>query len=127
MYGEWKNNARLVGGPNCRPEHAIVWRALIHFSDDFPADFLVEPQQVKVKSGDGLEIHAQLFLPKSEKPSEKRPALIFLHGGPIRQMLLRRHYMYYYSHSYALNHYLATPGYIVLALNYRRRVGHAPA
>ncbi len=108
-------------------EHATAWRALIHFSDDFPADFLVEPQQVKVKSGDGLEIHAQLFLPKSEKPSEKRPALIFLHGGPIRQMLLGWHYMYYYSNSYAMNQYLASRGYIVLALNYRSGVGYGRA
>src|SRR5260370_3010951 len=126
MYGEWKNNARLVGGPNCRPEHAIVWRALIHFSDDFPADFLVEPQQVKVKSGDGLEIHAQLFLPKSEKPSEKRPALIFLHGGPIRPMLLGWHYIYSYSHSYPMNHDPPPHGNIVRSPNYTHANPYRP-
>src|SRR5258708_9983934 len=86
---------------------------------DFPSDRLVVPQQAIFKSGDGLEIHGQLFVPAGMKAGDKRPALIFLHGGPIRQMLLGWHYMYYYSNSYAMNQYLASRGYIVLALNYR--------
>jgi dipeptidyl aminopeptidase/acylaminoacyl peptidase len=61
------------------------------------------------------------------KVGEKRPALIFLHGGPIRQMLLGWHYMYYYSNSYAMNQYLASRGYIVLALNYRSGIGYGRA
>jgi dipeptidyl aminopeptidase/acylaminoacyl peptidase len=108
-------------------DHATVSRALLHIADDFPADFLVEPQQVKFKSGDGIEIHGQLFLPKDAKPGKKRPAVIFLHGGPIRQMLLGWHYMYYYSNSYAMNQYLASRGYVALALNYRSGIGYGRA
>jgi dipeptidyl aminopeptidase/acylaminoacyl peptidase len=93
----------------------------------FPAAKLVKPQQVIFKSGDGLELHGQLFLPKNLKPGEKRPALIFLHGGPMRQMLLGWHYMYYYSNSYGMNQYLASRGYIVLALNYRSGIGYGRA
>jgi dipeptidyl aminopeptidase/acylaminoacyl peptidase len=85
---------------------------------------LVAPQPVLYKAADGLEIHAQLFLPKDVKPGEKRPALIFLHGGPVRQMLLGWHYMYYYANSYAMNQYLASRGYIVLAINYRSGIGY---
>ena len=91
---------------------------------DFPADRLVIPQQTIFRSGDGLELHAQLFLPPNIKPEEKRPALIFLHGGPIRQMLLGWHYMNYYSNCYAMNQYLASRGYIVMALNYRSGIGY---
>jgi dipeptidyl aminopeptidase/acylaminoacyl peptidase len=91
---------------------------------DFPSDRLVAPQQAIFKSGDGLEIHGQLFVPAGMKAGEKRPALIFLHGGPIRQMLLGWHYMYYYSNSYAMNQYLASRGYIVLVLNYRSGIGY---
>jgi dipeptidyl aminopeptidase/acylaminoacyl peptidase len=91
---------------------------------DFPAEQLVKPQQVVFKSGDGLEIHGQLFLPKNLKPGEKRPALIFLHGGPMRQMLLGWHYMRYYSNAYGMNQYLASRGYIVLAINYRSGIGY---
>jgi dipeptidyl aminopeptidase/acylaminoacyl peptidase len=91
---------------------------------DFPSDRLVVPQQAVLHAADGLELHAQLFLPSNWKPGEKRPALIFLHGGPIRQMLLGWHYMYYYSNSYAMNQYLASRGYVVLALNYRSGIGY---
>ena len=58
----------------------------------FPATGLVKPQQVLLTSGDGLQVHGQLFLPKNLKPGEKRPAVIYLHGGPMRQMLLGWHY-----------------------------------
>ena len=94
---------------------------------DFPSDRLVVPQQAIFKSADGLEIHGQLFLPAGLKPGEKRPALIFLHGGSMRQMLLGWHYMYYYSNSYAMNQYLASRGYVVLALNYRSGIGYGRA
>jgi len=94
---------------------------------DFPSDSLVTPQQAIFKSDDGLEIHGQLFVPAGAKSGDKRPALIFLHGGPIRQMLLGWHYMYYYSNSYAMNQYLASRGYVVLALNYRSGIGYGRA
>src|SRR5262249_51414824 len=67
---------------------------------DFPSNSLAFPQQAIFKSTDGLEVHGQLFVPAGTKPGDKHPALIFLHGGPIRQMLLGWHYMYYYSNSY---------------------------
>ncbi len=93
----------------------------------FPAEHLVEPQQVVFKAADGLEIHGQLFLPKNLKAGEKRPGLIFLHGGSMRQMLLGWHYMYYYANSYAMNQYLANRGYVVLAINYRSGIGYGRA
>jgi len=96
-------------------------------SADFPSEELVAPTQVIFKSGDGLEIHGQLFVPMNLKDGEKRPALIFLHGGPMRQMLLGWHYMYYYSNAYGMNQYLANHGYVVLALNYRSGIGYGRA
>ena len=94
---------------------------------DFPGAELVVPQQVVFKSGAGLEIHGQLFLPKNLKAGEKRSALIFLHGGSMRQMLLGWHYMYYYWNCYAMNQYLANRGYVVLAINYRSGIGYGRA
>ena len=84
---------------------------------DFPSDQLVEPQTVTFKSEDGLEIHGQLFVPRNHAPSA--PALIFVHGGPPRQMMPGFHYMYYYHNAYAENQYLASRGYVVLSVNYR--------
>ena len=84
---------------------------------DFPSDKLVLPQQVILKTADGVTIHCQLFLPKNQtKPG---PALVFTHGGPSRQMLLGFHYMDYYSNAYAANQYLASLGFTVISVNYR--------
>jgi len=94
---------------------------------DFPADQLVAPQQVTFRAADGLEVHGQLFLPRGTTPKEKRPALVFMHGGSMRQMLLGWHYMYYYSNAYAMNQYLANRGYVVLSVNYRSGIGYGRA
>jgi len=57
---------------------------------DFPSDQLVEPQTVTFKSEDGLEIHGQLFVPRNH--AAQAPAVIFVHGGPPRQMMPGFHY-----------------------------------
>src|SRR4029453_14298008 len=69
----------------------------------FATTQLVVPEAVTVTATDGMPIHAQLFVPKDLRAGEKRPALIFFHGGSRRQMLLGWHYMYYYRNSYAMN------------------------
>jgi dipeptidyl aminopeptidase/acylaminoacyl peptidase len=94
---------------------------------DFPADQLAKPEQVVLTSSDGLQFHGQLFLPKDLKPREKRAALVYIHGGPMRQMLLGWHYMYYYANGYAMNQFLASRGYVVLAINYRSGIGYGRA
>jgi len=83
---------------------------------EFPSAQLVTPKQAIFKAEDGWEIHGQLFEPMQ---SGRRPALIFIHGGSIRQMMLGFHYMDYYHNAYAMNQYLASRGYVVLSVNYR--------
>jgi dipeptidyl aminopeptidase/acylaminoacyl peptidase len=92
---------------------------------DFPSDQLVEPETVTFKSEDGLEIHGQVFVPRNHAP--QGPALIFVHGGPPRQMMPGFHYMYYYHNAYAENQYLASRGYVVLSVNYRLGVMYGRA
>jgi dipeptidyl aminopeptidase/acylaminoacyl peptidase len=91
-------------------------------SADFPTTELVVPRRVVFKSQDGFVVHGQLF----EHPggSKVKPALIFVHGGPPRQMLLGWHYMDYYAGSYAMNQYYAAHGYVVLSVNYRLGIGY---
>ena len=84
---------------------------------DFPSQQLVVPKPAVFKSEDGLDIHGQLFVPDGR--SAPGPTLIFIHGGPIRQMLLGFHYLYYHHNAYAMNQYLASLGYVVLSVNYR--------
>jgi dipeptidyl aminopeptidase/acylaminoacyl peptidase len=90
---------------------------------EFPAASLVEPQPVDLPQRAGVSAHGVLFVPAAGAVG-RHPAVVFMHGGPIRQMLLGWHYMHYYSNAYAMNQYLASRGYVVLALNYRTGIGY---
>jgi dipeptidyl-peptidase 4 len=90
----------------------------------FPIEAHVKPEIVITKAADGLEIHNQLFLPKDMKPGEKRPAIVFVHGGPQRQMMPAYHYMQFYHWAYGINQWLANQGYIVMSINYRLGIGY---
>jgi len=91
---------------------------------EFPARDLVTPQLVTVKAADGLEVPCQIFLPRGAKAGDNRPAVVFTHGGPIRQMLLGWHYMEFYSEAYGINQYFAGRGYVVISINYRSGIGY---
>jgi dipeptidyl aminopeptidase/acylaminoacyl peptidase len=90
---------------------------------DFPSS-LVTPESVVLPLRAGVAAHAQVFLPPGGSAGTRHPAVVFMHGGPIRQMLAGWHYMDYYSNAYGLNQYLASKGYVVLALNYRSGIGY---
>ncbi len=90
-------------------------------SSDFPSAQLVTPQEVSFRAADGLVVHGQLFLPSG---AGKHPGIVFVHGGPPRQMLLSWHYMDYYSNAYAVNQMLANRGFAVLSVNYRLGIGY---
>jgi len=89
--------------------------------NNFPTAQLVTPKKVVYKAPDGVEVHGQLFEPAG---SGKKPAIVYVHGGPPRQMLVGWHYSDYYTNAYALNQYLASRGYIVLSVNYRLGIGY---
>lgn len=93
------------------------------FPKSFPGSLII-PQPIMITATDGMQAPAQLFLPPNHKPGDKHPALIFIHGGSRRQMLLGFHYGQYYSNAYALNQYFAMNGYVVIALNYRSGIGY---
>jgi dipeptidyl aminopeptidase/acylaminoacyl peptidase len=90
---------------------------------DFPQSQLVVPKSVTFRAADGRIAHGQLFMPAGST-SGKRPAVIFVHGGPPRQMLTTWHYMDYYTNGYAVNQYLANHGFVVLSVNYRLGIGY---
>lgn len=89
---------------------------------DFPTSQLVVPRKVVVRSPDGLDIHCQLF--ETPGGAAKKPAIVYIHGGPPRQMLLGWHYSDYYANAYASNQYLASRGFVVLSVNYRLGIGY---
>jgi dipeptidyl aminopeptidase/acylaminoacyl peptidase len=102
-----------------RKKIALLGKDLI--PENFPQK-LITPKQVLFKAPDGTTIHAQLFEPAGGKG--KKPAIVYVHGGPQRQMVLGWHFMDYYAIDYAVNQYLASIGFYVLAVNYRLGIGY---
>lgn len=90
----------------------------------FSDENLPSPEQVVFESPDGMKIHGQLFKPSNVISGKKLPAVMFFHGGSRRQMLLAYHHSGYYHNMYALNQYMASKGYVVLAVNFRSGIGY---
>jgi dipeptidyl-peptidase 4 len=117
--GVWKMAAEGPTAP-AAPQKIVFPKSM----PGFPTDAHVKPEIVITHAADGLEIHNQLFLPADLKPGEKRPAIVFVHGGPVRQMMPAYHYMQFYHWAYGINQWLANQGYIVMSINYRLGVGY---
>ena len=92
---------------------------------DYPSGAFVVPKPVSFVAADGVRAHGQLF--QRADGGGAKPGVIFVHGGPPRQMLLGWHYMDYYSNAYAVNQYLAAHGFVVLSVNYRLGIGYGHA
>lgn len=93
--------------------------------ETFPAAELIPPQPVVFRAADGLQIHAQLFVDsRTSPPPAGRPAVVHMHGGPIRQMLLGWHPSSYYANAYAFHQILASRGFAVLSVNFRSGIGY---
>jgi dipeptidyl aminopeptidase/acylaminoacyl peptidase len=69
-----------------------------------------EPQEVSFRSFDGLYIQGFLYLPPDLAAGQRRPALVQVHGGGTNSYLRTQN---------LLEHYLASRGYVVMAINYR--------
>jgi dipeptidyl aminopeptidase/acylaminoacyl peptidase len=120
-----RSDARLPGAPFVLPSGETEPHRIAGFDPPpgFPSEAMATPQAVTVHSSDDVDVRMQLFLPP-DSVRGRRPAVIFFHGGPRRQMLLGWHYMYYYHNAYAFNQYLASRGFVVLSVNFRGGIGY---
>lgn len=94
--------------------------------DGFPLDAMIVPKTITLRAADGFETKAQLFEPRTAS-NRPRPALVYAHGGPIRQMLPGWNPMDYYYYDYANQQWLADQGFVVLAVNFRAGSGYGQA
>ena len=76
---------------------------------------LVEAQRVHYKSFDDLDIPAILYKPHQVDPSNKGPAMVWVHGGPGGQSTI---------HYDPLFQYLVNHGYVLIAVNNRGSSGY---
>ena len=79
------------------------------------ADDLVEAENIRYKSFDGMEVPAILYKPHQASATAKVPAIVLVHGGPGGQA--RRGYK-------AQVQYLVNHGYAVLDVNNRGSSGY---
>ena len=80
-----------------------------------PPETLVEPELIRFKSFDGLEIPAFIYRPKDTEVGKKLPTIINIHGGPESQ----------YTPGLALiTQYFVHAGYVVIAPNVRGSSGY---
>lgn len=85
---------------------------------------IVVPRHITYPSAGGMEIHADLFLPQGFDSGQKYPALVYVHGGPIRQMRYGWHPLHPYAVFYSFNQFLLHRGYVVLSVDYRGSTGY---
>lgn len=134
VTGDGRSIAFIGAGVRNSPLPAVVavegGKPHIIGAERVPSTFagasFVQPKKVIFKASDGLIIHGQIFDAKTTGKG-RRPALVYVHGGPPRQMLLGFHYMTYYARDYAVNQYLASKGFVVLSVNYRLGIGYGDA
>lgn len=126
--GDWlayiRADAREPASVYLRTEGEDAGIRVSPLPDDFPLPYMVKPEQVVFESEDGWPIHGQLFVPEGLRRRDRLPAVIFMHGGSRRQMLLGWHNRGYYHNAYSFNQYLASTGYVVLSVNYRSGIGY---
>ena len=126
--GSWiayiRSGAREPAGVYFRELSSETITRVSPLSIEFPLGQLVEPRQVVFETADDWKIHGQLFVPDGLSSGANAPAVIFMHGGSRRQMLLGWHNRGYYHGAYAFNQYLVSKGYVVLSVNYRSGIGY---
>lgn len=101
-------------------------------TDSLPAAFAqtrqVVPEEVRYPSRyDGAPVPAYLWRPAAFDPERRYPALVWIHGGPMRQMRLGWQPLHSYMLFYAFHQYLAQRGYVALWVNYRGGIGYGRA
>jgi dipeptidyl aminopeptidase/acylaminoacyl peptidase len=117
--------AQLPPEPAVIPMSGGTARRLVPLPADFPEEQLVTPELVSFRASDGVEAYGQLFQPAGG-PARK-PAVVYVHGGGPRQMMLGWHNRWEYAFDYGANQYLVSRGFIVLSVDYRLSVGYGQA
>ena len=122
-FSESENLLRLTVGTSRTPNNIYLYdlkskeltKLTSTLNPEIDPEDLVSAEVVRYKSFDGLEIPAIYYKPLNATVNDKKPALVWVHGGPGGQSRVG------YS---ALIQYLVNHGYAVLAVNNRGSSGY---
>ncbi|SDS19697.1 S9 family peptidase [Christiangramia echinicola] len=122
-FSDSENLLRLTIGTSKTPNNIYVYnlkskelkKLTNTLNPDIEPDDLVSAEVVRYKSFDGLEIPAIYYKPLNATADNKKPALVWVHGGPGGQSRVG-----YFS----LIQYLVNHGYAILAVNNRGSSGY---
>jgi dipeptidyl aminopeptidase/acylaminoacyl peptidase len=91
----------------------------------------VTPERIVLETDDGFEIPAFVLDPRDtdavDDDATDLPAVVWVHGGPMRQMRHGWHPDRAYGLAYTVHQYLAHRGYVGLLVNYRGGIGYGRA
>jgi len=107
-----------------RPQDDEARQVSRSWAEDRLEEHLLIPEVVRFPSSDGRLVVAQLTVPRDIDSDDPVPAVVWVHGGGIRQNRYGWHPRRGYSIFYGLNQYLAQQGYMVLAVDYRGSIGY---
>ncbi|MDR7419503.1 MAG: prolyl oligopeptidase family serine peptidase [Armatimonadota bacterium] len=138
VQGLWASDgsriAYLYSGPADPPDLWVVdadgtapYRLTRSLPETWTADHHAQPRAVTFASVKDWTIHGYLYLPPGLEPDRRHPALVWVHGGPMRQAVFGWHPSYGDALFHAFSLYLASRGVVTLAVNYRGGVGYGVA
>ena len=105
-------------------EHTALERLSQVYPESERLSWFPDPEPVSFEGTGEQTVSGYLYAPPDAKPGDDRPAVIWAHGGPVRQMRRGFHHMRSYAQFHAFNHVLVSRGYVVLELNYRGGIGY---
>jgi len=122
-FSDSEEQLRLTVGTSKTPNNIYVYniqtkeikKLTSTLNPEIDPDDLVSAEVVRYKSFDGLEIPAIYYKPLNATADNKKPALVWVHGGPGGQSRVGY---------FALLQYLVNHGYAVLAVNNRGSSGY---
>jgi dipeptidyl aminopeptidase/acylaminoacyl peptidase len=135
VEAEWSPDGRMIAFKHSTAHHAPeIWvvgrdgRGLRGLTRSMPETVdigrLAVPQFVKTPGALGWEIPGYLLTPNDATSARRYPALVYIHGGGMRQMREGFPPLKAYAFFYAVSLWLAERGVVSLLVNYRGGIGY---
>lgn len=135
VEAEWSPDGTMAAFRHSTVRHAPeLWvvnrdgsqmRRLTHaMPDGLDEGRLALPQAVRTAGALGWEIPGYLLTPRAMEPGRRYPALVYIHGGGMRQMRDGFPPLEAYAFFYAVSLWLAERGVVSYLVNYRGGIGY---